>query len=114
MAKPLRSDNPAPQNIQFTHFGVLNDGKQSKGAFTTAIVINMTIARAAVIVIGSAVKTVVISNKTKDIAYRRARQGAAAAAQAATAAATQASAAAAAQGASRPRSSCPSLKSRRT
>ena len=31
MAKPLRSDDPTPQNMQFAHFGVLNDGSQSKG-----------------------------------------------------------------------------------
>jgi protein TonB len=68
MATPLRSDNPAPQDIQFAHFGVLNDGKQSKGAFTTAIITNIVLALL-VIIIGSAVKTVVNSNKTKDITY---------------------------------------------
>ena len=30
MAKPLRTDEPAPRNMQFTHFGVLDDGNQSK------------------------------------------------------------------------------------
>jgi TonB family protein len=40
MAKPLRSDDPRPQSVQFTHFGVLNDGKRSKGAAVTSIVIN--------------------------------------------------------------------------
>ncbi len=68
MASPLRSDNPAPQNIQFKHFGVLNDGKQSKAAFTTAIVTNVIIA-ALVIVVGSAVKTVVNNSKPKEIAF---------------------------------------------
>src|SRR4051812_44011414 len=68
MAKPLRSDNPTPQNIQFKHFGVLNDGKQSKGAFGTAVVLNIMIA-ALLILIGSAVKTVVNVNKTKEIAF---------------------------------------------
>jgi periplasmic protein TonB len=68
MAKPLRSDNPAPQNIQFSHFGVLDDGKQSKGAFTTAIVTNLVIA-ALLIVITSAVKTVVNVNRKTELAY---------------------------------------------
>ena len=68
MAKPLRSDNPNPQDMQFAHFGILNDGKQSKGAFTTAIVTNVIIA-ALVIVVGSAVKTVVKINEKKDLAY---------------------------------------------
>jgi len=40
MAKPLRSDDPRPQSVQFAHFGVLNDGKRSKGAAATSIVIN--------------------------------------------------------------------------
>lgn len=69
MAKPLRSDNPNPQSIQFTHFGVLNDGKQSKAAFTSALAINLLLA-ALVILISSAVRTVVnIDNKPKDLAY---------------------------------------------
>jgi TonB family protein len=40
MAKPLRSDDPRPQSVQFTHFGVLNDGKRSKGAAVTSMVVN--------------------------------------------------------------------------
>ncbi len=68
MASPLRSDNPAPRDLRFTHFGVLNDGKQSRGAFTTAIVTNVVLA-ALLIVVGSAVKTVVNVNKNKDIAF---------------------------------------------
>jgi TonB family protein len=40
MAKPLRSDDTRPQSVQFTHFGVLDDGKRSKGAAVTSIVIN--------------------------------------------------------------------------
>jgi protein TonB len=68
MAKELRSDNPEPQNIQFAHFGILDDGKQSKGAFTTAIVTNLIIA-ALIIIIGSAVKTVVTVAKAKDVAF---------------------------------------------
>jgi protein TonB len=68
MAKPLRSDNPAPQSVQFSHFGVLNDGKQSKAAFTTSIVTNL-IAAALIIIIGSVVRTNVTVAKPKDISF---------------------------------------------
>ncbi len=68
MSKPLRSENPKPENIQFKHFGILNDGQQSKGAFTTSIVTNLVLA-ALVILVGSAVKTVVNTNKAKELTY---------------------------------------------
>ncbi len=57
--KPLRSDNPAPQNIQFTHFGVLNDGNQSRSSLYTSIVINVVIA-IVIIVLGAVVKNTVL------------------------------------------------------
>jgi TonB family protein len=56
MPKPLRSDDPNPQPVQFRHFGVLNDGTRSKGATVSAIVINCTIA-ALVLILGMIVKT---------------------------------------------------------
>jgi TonB family protein len=56
MPKPLRSDDPNPQPVQFTHFGVLNDGTRSKGATVTAIIINCTIA-ALILIVGMLVKT---------------------------------------------------------
>jgi periplasmic protein TonB len=69
MAKPLRSDNPAPpQNVQFSHFGVLDDGKLKKSAFATSIVTTSIVA-ALLIVITSAVKTVTNIDKKTDIAY---------------------------------------------
>lgn len=68
MVKQLRSDIPTPPSIQFAHFGVLDDGKQSKGAFTTAVITNLVIA-ALIIIIGSAVKTVVTNNKLKELSY---------------------------------------------
>jgi protein TonB len=68
MVKQLRSDIPTPPSIQFAHFGVLDDGKQSKGAFTTAVITNLIIA-ALILIVGSAVKSVVNSNKQKEIAY---------------------------------------------
>jgi periplasmic protein TonB len=55
MAKPLRSDDPSPQNMQFSHFGVLNDGSQSKGSLFTAISLNIIIA-IVVCIIGAAAK----------------------------------------------------------
>ncbi len=56
MPKPLRSDDPNPQPVQFAHFGVLNDGTRSKGATVTAIVVNCTIA-ALVVILGMVIKT---------------------------------------------------------
>src|SRR5580698_10043422 len=55
MAKPLRSDDPSPQNMQFSHFGVLNDGSQSKGSLFTSISLNIIIA-IVVCIIGAAAK----------------------------------------------------------
>ena len=55
MAKPLRTDDPTPQNMQFAHFGVLNDGSQSKGSLFTSIGLNLLLAFCA-IVIGAAAK----------------------------------------------------------
>jgi periplasmic protein TonB len=56
MPKPLRSDDPNPQPVQFSHFGVLNDGTRSKGATVSAIVINCTIA-ALILILGMVVKS---------------------------------------------------------
>ncbi|HZQ42404.1 MAG TPA: TonB family protein [Acidobacteriaceae bacterium] len=56
MPKPLRSDDPNPQPVQFAHFGVLNDGTRSKGATVTAIIVNCTIA-ALVVILGMVIKT---------------------------------------------------------
>ena len=56
MPKPLRSDDPNPKNVQFSHFGVLNDGSRSKGATVTSIVVNITVALL-IVVIGALVRT---------------------------------------------------------
>ena len=56
MPKPLRSDDPNPQSVQFAHFGVLNDGTRSKGATVTAIIVNCTLA-ALILILGLVVKT---------------------------------------------------------
>jgi protein TonB len=58
MAKPLRTDDPTPQNMQFAHFGVLNDGSQSKGSLLTAIVLNVLLAFCAVVIGAAAKKTI--------------------------------------------------------
>ncbi len=58
MAKPLRSDNLVPPNMQFTHFGVLNDGSQSKGSLYSSIAINVVIA-IVIIIIGAVVRKTV-------------------------------------------------------
>ncbi len=56
MPKPLRSEDPKPKSVQFSHFGVLDDGQRSKGAAITSVVINVTILLL-VIVVGLVVKT---------------------------------------------------------
>jgi protein TonB len=58
MAKPLRSDDPAPQNMQFAHFGVLNDGSQSKASLFTSITLNILLALCAIIIGAAAKKTI--------------------------------------------------------
>lgn len=56
MPKPLRSEDPASQkSMQFAHFGVLNDGQQSKTSLFTSISLNIIIALV-VIIIGAAAK----------------------------------------------------------
>jgi periplasmic protein TonB len=60
MAKPLplRTDDPKPQSVQFAHFGVLNDGSQSKGSLFTAITLNILLAFCAVVIGEAAKKTI--------------------------------------------------------
>jgi protein TonB len=56
MAKPLTSEeNGPPRSVQFAHFGVLNDGAQSKTSTLTAVAINVLLAFV-IIVIGAATK----------------------------------------------------------
>jgi len=58
MAKPLRSDDPNPQNMQFAHFGVLNDGSQSKTSLFTSITLNILLLLCAIIIGAAAKKTI--------------------------------------------------------
>jgi TonB family protein len=54
--KPLISEHPGkPQDTQFAHFGILNDGAQSKTSTITSLVLNSLIAFV-IIVIGAAAK----------------------------------------------------------
>jgi len=64
MVKPLRSDDPAPQNIQFKHFGILNDGSQSRASLFSSIVINVIIA-IVIIIIGAAVRNTIAPPEKK-------------------------------------------------
>jgi len=58
MPKPLRSDSPAPSDIQFSHFGVLNDGQQSRSSLFTSVTLNIVIAIVVCIIGAAAKKTV--------------------------------------------------------
>ena len=64
MVKPLRSDIPNPPSVQFTHFGILSDGEQSRGSLLSSVIINVVIA-IVIIILGAVVrKTVVEPTKT--------------------------------------------------
>jgi protein TonB len=63
MAKPLRSEESAPQNMQFAHFGVLNDGSQSKASLFTSITVNIIIALIVIIIGAAAKKTIDVERK---------------------------------------------------
>ena len=69
MAKPLRSANPNPQDLQFTHFGVLNTGGQSKSSMVTSITINVVVALIAVIISAAAVKAKIADDKLKELTF---------------------------------------------
>jgi TonB family protein len=63
MAQPLRSeDDVQPQNIQFSHFGVLQSGNQSKSSVATAVIANVILLIIAII-IGAAAKVTMQKNK---------------------------------------------------
>ena len=67
MAKPLRSDDPTPQNMQFAHFGVLNDGNQSKSSLFTSIALNVVLALCAIIIGAAAKKTIDTRHKLTEL-----------------------------------------------
>lgn len=55
MPKPLRSELSNPPSVQFSHFGLLNDGPRSKAATVTSLVINVLMALV-IVVLGMVVK----------------------------------------------------------
>lgn len=67
-AKPLRSADQQPQDVQFKHFGVMNSGSQSKASTFTAITVNVILVLILVI-IGAATKKVVDQRKAENLAY---------------------------------------------
>src|SRR5260370_38643212 len=67
MAKPLRSDDPTPPNMQFAHFGVLNDGSQSKASLFTSISFNVIIAIIVCIIGAAAKKTMDNTHKLTEL-----------------------------------------------
>ncbi|HEX3569481.1 MAG TPA: energy transducer TonB [Acidobacteriaceae bacterium] len=64
MAAPLRSANTAPANdIQFTHFGILDTGKQSRASTVTSLVANCVAACVIVILSAAATRQTIEHNK---------------------------------------------------
>jgi protein TonB len=62
MPKPLRSADPNPKDVQFSQFGVLDDGQQSKSAAFISIGVNVSVLLA-VIILGLVVKNNPIAAK---------------------------------------------------
>lgn len=67
MAKPLRTDTFTPPSMQFSHFGVLNDGQQSKGSFFTSLTLNVIVAIIVCILGAAAKKTIENTSKLTEI-----------------------------------------------
>lgn len=64
MAAPLRSANPGPaQSMQFSHFGVLDAGSQSKASAVSSLVINLLAAFVVIVISAAATKQTIESNK---------------------------------------------------
>jgi TonB family protein len=66
MAKPLRTDDLPPPSVQFSHFGVLHDGQQSKGSLFTSITINVVIA-IIVCILGAAAKKIEETHRLTEV-----------------------------------------------
>jgi protein TonB len=67
MAKPLRTDDLHPASMQFSHFGVLHDGQQSKGSLFTSVTINVILAIIVCIIGAAAKKTVDDQHRLREI-----------------------------------------------
>ncbi len=74
MVKPLRTEDPAPKNMQFAHFGVLNDGAQSKSSVFTSVTLNIAIACVAVI-LSAAAKHTMAKHKLESISLETHQKG---------------------------------------
>lgn len=66
MAKPLRTDDLHTPSVQFSHFGILHDGQQSKGSLFTSITINVILA-IIVCIVGAAAKRTLEEHKVREI-----------------------------------------------
>jgi protein TonB len=66
MPKPLISEDPKPRDLQFTHFGVLDPGSQSKGSLFGAVTMNVLLVLIAAI-LGAAAKKTMVDNRLKEI-----------------------------------------------
>jgi TonB family protein len=67
LVKPLRSEDPAPKDMQFATFGILNDGAQSKTSLFASIALNVVTAIVVIIIGAAAKKTVDNSHKLTSI-----------------------------------------------
>lgn len=66
--KPIRSEDLGqPKDVQFAHFGVLNDGAQSKTSTVTAVAINVLLAFVIVVVGAATKKTIDNSRKLTEL-----------------------------------------------
>ena len=68
MPKPLHSQMGHPQDLQFTHFGVLDVGGQNKGSLFTSIGINAVLLLIALIISAAAVK-INADKKREELTY---------------------------------------------
>ncbi len=62
MAKPLRTEELAPASLQFSHFGVLHDGEQSKGSLFTSITVNVILCQSSSVLLGRQPKRAIEEN----------------------------------------------------
>lgn len=63
MTTPLRSANASQASIQFTHFGVLDTGTQSKASTATSLILNLLIAAVVIVISAAATKQTIENNK---------------------------------------------------
>lgn len=64
--RPLVSEQAASQSVQFRHFGVLDDGKRSKGSVFTSVSVNILLA-IIVCILGAAAKKTIANRKLIEI-----------------------------------------------